>query len=147
MSQSIMNDVVQSVAAAVAARFPDLPVYTEPGPEGFPAPCFFVHLLKSEQHQELGRRFKRTYSLDVGFYPALERSRESAYEVAEQLYELFADFPADDGLSHGEGISAEIKDDGTLHLYLTFRQWVWSSAREEIKMRKLQQEGKVKDGV
>lgn len=142
-----MNDVVQSVAAALAARFPDLPVYTEPSPEGFTGPCFFVQLLKSEQHQELGRRFKRSYSLDVRFFSAAERSRESAYDMAEQLYELFADFPADEGLSYGGGISAEIKDDGTLHLYLTFRQLVWSPAREEIKMRKLQQEGKVKDGV
>lgn len=147
MSQSIMNDVVQSVAAALAARFPDLPVYTEPSPEGFTGPCFFVQLLKSEQHQELGRRFKRSYSLDVGFFPAAERSRESAYDMAEQLYELFADFPADDGLSYGAGISAEMKDDGTMHLFLTFRQVVWSPASEEIKMRKLQQEGKVKDGV
>ncbi|RRJ62722.1 hypothetical protein EHV15_07025 [Paenibacillus oralis] len=147
MSQSIMYDVVQSVAAAVAARFPDLPVYTEPSPEGFTGPCFFVRLLKSEQHQELGRRFKRNYSLDVGFFPAAERSRESAYEVAEQLYELFWNFQAEEGLSPGAGMSSEWKDDGTVHLYLTFQHFVWSPASEEIKMRKLQQEGKVKDGV
>ncbi|GJM70270.1 hypothetical protein HMSSN036_24860 [Paenibacillus macerans] len=146
MSQSIMNDVVQRVAAAVAARFPDLPVYTEPSPEGFTGPCFFVRLLNRSRIRSWGGALSGPIRLMSGF-PAAERSRESAYDMAEQLCELFADFPADDGLSHGAGINAEIKDDGTLHLYLTFRQWVWSPASEEIKMRKLRQEGKVKDGV
>lgn len=147
MSQSTLNGVVQSVAAALTARFPELPVYTERGPEGFPAPCLFVQLLKSEQTRELNRRFKRTYSLDVQFVPAAERSRESAYDMAEQLCELFSTLPANDGLSHGSGMSTEWKDDGTLHLYLTFQHLVWSTAEEEVKMSTLQQEGKVKDGV
>ncbi|MGG6313643.1 phage tail terminator family protein [Paenibacillus macerans] len=65
LTQITLNDVVRSVAAALTARFPELPVYTERGSEGLPAPSLFVQLSKSEQTRELNRRFKRTYSLDV----------------------------------------------------------------------------------
>ncbi|WP_170287105.1 phage tail terminator family protein [Paenibacillus faecis] len=146
LSQSTLNEVVQSVADRLTARFPELTVHTERGPEGLPAPCFFVQLLKSEQARELNRRFKRTYSLDVQFYPPAERGRQSANEVAEQLYELFAAASTDDGPSPGAEMRTEWKDDGTLHLYLTFTHFVWAPAGEAVKMRTLRQEGKVKHG-
>ncbi|WP_334072489.1 MULTISPECIES: phage tail terminator family protein [Paenibacillus] len=146
MSQSTLNNVVQSVADMLTARFPELPVHTERGSDSLPVPCIFVQLLKSEQTRELNRRFKRTYSLDVQFFPPVERGRYSANEVAEQFYELFAVTSADDGLMPGAGIHTEWKDDGTLHLYLTFSHFVWVPAGEVVKMRTLRQEGMVKHG-
>lgn len=142
-----LNDVVRRVAAALTARFPELPVYTERSSEPLPAPSLFVQLSKSEQNRELNRRFKRTYSLGVQFVPSGESRREAAYDMAEQLYELFADFASDTGLTPGAGMSAEWKEDGTLHLDLAFTQIVWSPAGEVMKMGTLRQEGEIKHGV
>ncbi|WP_068784125.1 phage tail terminator family protein [Paenibacillus phocaensis] len=142
-----LNDVVQSVASALTARFPELPVYTERSSEPLPAPSLFVQLSKSEQKREMNRRFKRTYSLDVQFVPSGDSSRASANDMAEQLYGLFADVAAAEGLTHGAGMSAEWKEDGTLHLDLTFTQIVWSPAGEVVKMGMLRQEGEIKHGV
>lgn len=144
MIEVTVNSIRSGVIIALSELFPTMEIYGEANREGFEAPCFFVKLLTSAQDQELDRRYRRSYSFDIHFFPASPDYNEEAHEMAENLYDRLRQVNIDGVTYRGKGMTHEIVD-GVLHFFVDFNFFVYVEKQPEIKMQTLKQEGYLKN--
>ena len=87
-------DVRKEVIKKLDSVFPDIEIYGEEIKQGFKEPCFFVAQINTDHKQELGKRYKRTYSFGVQYFGTTNQGMESMalmlYEDLEYLLEYKA---------------------------------------------------------
>lgn len=145
MVQVTVNSIRSGLILALSELFPTMDIYGEEIPEDFEAPCFFVKLLTMSQDQELNRRYNRSYSFDVQFFPKGHNYNNEAHEMAENLYDALRSITIDGAIYTGTSMNHEIVD-RVLHFFVDFNFLVWTEKAPGIKMRTLDQEEMLKNG-
>ncbi|WP_127575260.1 phage tail terminator family protein [Paenibacillus barengoltzii] len=145
MTTVTINSIRSGVIIALSELFPAMGIYGESIEQDFKAPCFFVKLLIVAQDRELDRRYRRSYSFDIHYFPAGPDPNEEAHGMAEQLYDKLRQIEVDGELYRTSGTSHEIVD-GVLHFFVDFNFMVYSEKPPGIKMQTLNQEGYLKNG-
>lgn len=149
MSAVTVNGVRDSVITILHQQFPGISIYGEEIGQGFDKPCFFVKLFPVSQGQLLGRRYQRSHSFDICYFPVVvdegEANRQNAdmHDVAEQLYEVMELIPVvdgDDRLMRGTKMRHEIGE-GVLHFFVDYSFQVIKEATLEPLMQMMEQEG------
>lgn len=135
-----VNDVRRAVMSALAARFPDTRVYGERNEQGFVAPAFFVFMFPVFHTKELDRRYLRTHSFDIHYFPAGEYVNDEMHDVAEQLYDTLEIINVKGKPSRGTAMRHEIVD-GVLHFFVDYTFHVVRPKPDDPKMRELDVEG------
>lgn len=137
-----VNDVRYAVHAAIDERFPHIPILgEESAAEGQSEPYFFVHLASVAQDREHDRRYKRSHSFDIRFFPAASGSAVAeAHDVADELYDGMEAVLLDDGVMRGTNMRHELTD-GVLHFFVDYRIHMMRLKPEAPKMQTLKQEG------
>lgn len=59
--------VMQSLAALIAAKYPEYPIYINPNQQGTTLPCFFIMLMPSNISSEPDGRYMRDVGIDIVF--------------------------------------------------------------------------------
>lgn len=140
-----INDVRDSVIAALKKHFPTMTIYGEEIKQGFKVPCFFVKLFPVSQNREVGRRYKRFHSFDIHYFPKSKTdANEEMQDMAEQLFEKMEFIEVGDDLCRGSNMNSEIID-GVLHFFVDLDFHVMRQAQEEMKMQTLKQEGYIRE--
>lgn len=67
----------------------NLKVYDEPVRQGLKAPAFLVLIINNSQERKLGRNSKRTYTINVTYFPSTEDRRGECDEVLETFQNEF----------------------------------------------------------
>lgn len=145
MTTVTINSIRSGVIIALSDLFPAMEIHGESIEQDFKAPSFFVKLLSVAQDQELDRRYRRSYSFDIHYFPAGPDPNEEAHGMAEQLYDKLRQIEVDGALYRGTGMNHEVVD-GVLHFFVDFNFHVFAEKMPEIKMRTLNQEGYLKNG-
>ncbi|AZK48515.1 phage tail terminator family protein [Paenibacillus lentus] len=134
------NRIRQGIAGALAEVFPGITVYDEEIEQGLKTPYFMVQLQTTSQVQELDRRYHRTHTFDIGFFPEGPQYNEEAHATAEILYDALATVDIEGEIYRGLNMKHEVNNQ-TLHFFVDYRFWVWKSKPETPKMQTLEQEG------
>ncbi|WP_410769583.1 DUF6838 family protein [Fontibacillus sp. BL9] len=145
MIEITINNIRSGVILALSNLFPTMDIYGEEIKQGFEAPCFFVKLLTHAQDQELNRRYRRSYSFDIHFFPENEDYNGKAHEMAEKLYDALRRVNIGGAWYKGTGMNHEIID-AVLHFYMDLNFHVLAAKEVEPKMKTLEQEGLLKNG-
>lgn len=147
MNKVSSNRIRKGIAGALAEAFPDITVYDEEieNQQGLEAPYFMVQLLTTSQVQELDRRYHRTHTFDIGFFPEGPQYNEEAHATAEILYDALATVEIDGKLYRGMNMKHEVNDQ-TLHFFVDYNFWVWKPKPDTPKMQTLEQEGFLNHG-
>ncbi|MFD1179209.1 DUF6838 family protein [Paenibacillus puldeungensis] len=144
MPEVTVNSIRDGVILALSNFFPTMDIFGEYIEQDFNAPCFYVKLLTTSHDHELDRRYKRSNSFDVHFFPAGADYNREAHSMAENLYVALAKVNIDGAIYKGTKMNHEIVDN-VLHFFVDFNFLV-STPKNEIKMQTLKQEGNVKNG-
>jgi hypothetical protein len=138
-----INDVVQSIIAALKQHFPNIKRYGEEIKEGFQAPCFFIKVFPVSHTREQGRRYLRSHSVDIHYFPATAYANNEMHDMAEKLYEAMEYVAVNGQICRATEMNHEIID-GVLHFYAQYNFHMMREAEEEPVMQDLTQEGYVK---
>ncbi len=133
-----MEDIKNGIIKYLSTFQTGVPVYDERIEQGFKEPCFFVMLINGSQTRGLGRRYMRTNSYDVHYFPSpdnLERRRECA-AVADRLYEEMEYIQWQGEMFRASGMRHQIIDD-VLHFFFDVSVHLLRSRVTETKMKTL----------
>ncbi len=145
MTTVTINSIRSGVIVALSDLFPEMDIYGEGIEQDFKAPCFFVKLLTTAQDREMDRRYRRSYSLNLHYFPASADPNEEAHVMAEQLFDKLRQVNIDGEMYRGAGMNHEVVD-GVLHFFVDFNFLIYSKKPPGIKMQTLNQEGRLKNG-
>ena len=135
MSEISFNSIRDGVSLALHAAFPP-PVQIHGGDvgQGIQPGDFNVVMTSAEQHPEVGRRYKRTPTVDVIYYPRQDATE--CYDVADQLTAVLESITTPEGdVIHASSCSWSIAD-GVLHMLMTYDHSVYRP-HEEVMMGEL----------
>lgn len=145
MTTVTINSIRSGLISVLSELFPAMDIYGEVVREGFEAPCFFVKLLSVAQERELDRRYRRSYSFDIHYFPGGVDPNEESHGMAEQLYDKLRQIEVEGEIYRTSGTTHEIVD-GVMHFFVDFNFMVYSEKSPGIKMQTLNQEGYLKHG-
>lgn len=134
------NRIRKGIAGALAKAFPGTTIYDEEIEQGLEPPYILIQLLTTSQVQELDRRYIRTHTFDITFFPVGPQYNEEAHATAEILYDALAAVEIDGEIYRGINMKHEVNDQ-TLHFFVDYNFWVWKPKPETPKMQTLEQEG------
>lgn len=140
-----VNSIRDGVTLALSNLYPDIALYDEEVPQDFERPSFFVKLLTMGQGKELGRRFLRSHAFDIHYFPPLDEYNKDGHAMAEDLYSNLLTIDIGGAVYRVTGATHEIVD-RTLHFMFDLNFHVIKDKPDEIKMNRLEQEGRLKDG-
>lgn len=135
MSEISFNSIRDGVSLVLHAAFP-APAQIHGGgvKQGLKAGDFNVVMPVAGHKQEVDRRYKRTPTVDVIYYP--RRDSAECYEVADKLTNLLESIMTPEGdIVHAAGCTWSVTD-GVLHMLLTYDHFVYRP-REEVMMGEL----------
>ncbi|PPQ49124.1 hypothetical protein C5G87_07040 [Paenibacillus peoriae] len=140
-----MEDVKNGILKYLSTFKTGVSVYDERIEQGFKEPCFFVLLIDGSQARELDRRYMRTHSFDIHYFPDpdnLEKRRECE-AVADRLYEELEYIQWKGSLYRVVGMKHQIVDD-VLHFFLDVNVHLMRPKGPETKMMTLKQEAGIR---
>ncbi|MBP1312335.1 hypothetical protein JOD82_005480 [Paenibacillus sp. 1182] len=140
-----MEDVKNGILKYLSTFQTGAPVYDERIEQGFHEPCFFVLLIDGAQARELGRRYMRTNSFDIHYFPDPDNpeKRRECEAVAYRLYEELEYIQWEGSLYRAVGLKHQIVDD-VLHFFLDVNVHLMRPKGPETKMRTLKQEAGIR---
>lgn len=137
-----VNSIRDGVIQALKTKFPALDVWGEEIEQGFEEPCFFVKLLNVGNTRELGRRFRRTHSFDIHYFPDGQRNR-NAHDMAEALYALLLTIEVDGETYYTTGANHDVTDN-VLHFFIDIDFIVTLPSPNDPKMQSLDERSWIK---
>lgn len=135
MSEISFNSIRDGVTLALHAAFP-APTQIHGGgvKQDLEAGDFNVVMPAAGHRQEVGRRCKRTPTVDVIYYP--QKDATECYDVADQLTAVLESITTPEGdVVHAASCTWSVND-GVLHMLLTYDHFVYRP-REEVMMGEL----------
>lgn len=140
----MVNDIIQGIAAAVAA-VKNVEIYDSEAEQDFNPPCFFVQTLEFNQTPEPNARQRWMQPFDVIYFPVEDENRQELYEYAEQLVQALniITLPNERKL-HGSNIKYQIQD-GNLHVFVSYNVLLAPTDVPAEMMGSLQQTESVKE--
>jgi len=132
-----VNDVVDGVAAALFAAFPEIKRYEERIDQGGNGSAFFIGLVNGGQTKQFGRRYRRTQTFDVHYFH-LDDENRAQREIAEQLYTALEIIDLPDGRARTANMNHQIVD-GVLHFTFDCDFFVLKEREPEVKMQAITQ--------
>lgn len=145
MPQVTVNSIRDGVTLALSELYPNIDLYDEEIPQDFKRPSFFVKLLTMGQNKEIGRRFLRSHSFDIHYFPPLDEYNKYGHAMAESLYSNLLTIEIDGAIYRVTGANHNIVD-RTLHFMFDLNFHVLKDKPVGIKMNHLEQEGRLKNG-
>lgn len=138
-----MNDVRNAVIAALYQRFPAVPIYGEDISQGLTEPCFYVKLFPTQHDQSLNRRYRRTHTFDIHYFPEPIQPYKDMHDMSEALTDVLELVPFGTGLLRGSGMNTEIID-GVLHFGVEYTVNLVRPPTSAQNMNTMKQEAKLK---
>lgn len=142
MPEVTFNDVRYAVHGALDAAFPDIEIIGEEIKQGLNPPCFFVRFLETEHMKLIGRRYMRYHPMGIRYY-AVDRTNEEMYRMGEKLTSILEQISISGRPAKGTGMRFEVVDE-VLHFFVEYNFHVMKNKGPEEKMRRLEQEGRLK---
>lgn len=142
MSEISFNSIRDGVSLALHAAFPDRQIHGGVVEQGLTAGDFNVVMTAAGHRQEVGRRYRRTATVDVIYCP--QKDNAECCGVADQLTWLLECVTTPEGDAvHATGCTWSVTD-GMLHMLLTYDYFVYRPC-EEVMMEtlKIEQEERI----
>lgn len=140
-----MEDVKNGILKYLSTFRTGVPVYDERIEQGFKEPCFFVLIIDGAQNREFNRRYMRTDSFDIHYFPDPNNpeKRRECEAVADRLYEELEYIQWEGSLYRAVGMKHQIVDD-VLHFFLDVNVHLMRPKGPETKMKTLKQEAGIR---
>ncbi|MDE6261589.1 MAG: hypothetical protein K2M42_12190 [Oscillospiraceae bacterium] len=135
MSEISFNSIFDGVSRALHAAFPPpTQIYGDEVKQDLKPGDFNVVMSGAGHKQEVGRRYKRTPTIDVIYYPREDNAE--CYDIADQLTAVLESITTPEGdVVHATSCTWAVTD-GVLHVLLTYDHFVYRP-REEVMMGEL----------
>lgn len=133
----MINSIIQGISIALNNEFGDnYEIHTEELRQGLKEPCFFVSCINPTNELFLNRRYYRKNQFAVQYFPfnVLQNKRE-CNDIAERLYLCLEWITADNNLTMGTQMHAEIVD-GILNFFVNYDMFVYKVV-ENVPMEEL----------
>lgn len=144
------EQLIDGVVGAIYKEFGEsYPIYTENNEQGMDEPCFLVTAINPQKNRFLGRRYRRTVTLNVNYFPTSpakvtdeSAARKEMNDAAERLFDCLEIITANGhkikGFNQGYTVS-----DGVLVYTLDFDYYEIEKVEVPI-MQSLDLKGKLK---
>lgn len=107
----MINQIVVGIAEALNTEFGDrYEIWAEDIEQGLQEPCFFITTLSSEQTQFLGRRYFKSNSFSIQYFPENPENYDECRKVLEKLFHCLELINFDGGLLQGTKMKAEVHE-------------------------------------
>ncbi|MBB6633557.1 phage tail terminator family protein [Cohnella thailandensis] len=112
-------EVREAVIGTIGEAFPGMPILAEEIPQEQARPFFFVKDLPVVHSRIMGRRYVRSHSYEVQYFPSsIEGANQEILDVAERLTELLEQIRLGSGNLRGKGMRFETVE-GVLRFMVT----------------------------
>ena len=127
-----MIDIRQEIINKLDSLYPDIPIYGEEIPQGFEEPSFFIKILTGSQKKEVGRRYKRSITVDIHYFAS---SNKEAEIIANELYEKMGYLL--NNAARGLDMRHEVSD-SILHFFIDYKMHLLKQKEIHPKMNTLE---------
>lgn len=103
-----INNIIDGISKKLFETF-GLDVYTENVNQGLNEPCFSIVLIKPRVNQVIDKRYFRSHSFCIYYFP--KESIKEAYEVEERLFSYLEYIDVDGDLVRGKDMHGEYTDE------------------------------------
>lgn len=103
--------VIDAATAAIAAAWPEIPVYDEAIPQNLQEPSFSLRCIDAAQLRFMGERWRAKCSLRIYFFPPAERPWRATAEALEGLSTALEIIECKSGSVRGGNMQAHVEDD------------------------------------
>lgn len=130
MSEISFNSILDGVSLALHAAFPSAQIHGGNVKQGLKAGDFNVVIPGAGHKQEVGRRYKRTPTVDVIYYP--QKDNAECCGIADQLTAVLESITTPEGdVVHAANCTWSVAD-GVLHMLLAYDHFVYRPCEEVI---------------
>lgn len=135
-----VNKIIDGVCEALINEFgDDYEVYTEEIKQGLKEPCFSIALLKPSTTQFLGKRYYKTHSFCIHYFPKSQTEAKSeCFDVSERLTSCLEYITVDGDLTRGTGMNSEMTN-GVLSFFVNYDMFVIKEQDKEPIMENIVQ--------
>lgn len=139
-----IENIVNSLAGVLKAKYPGYPVYDSPNQQGTGFPCFFIFFMPSEIDSQIDGRFLHDLGIDIVFVQQrnIVNGNAEIHAVARYLDENLELFPYSDESEETVFIHTYERqwhsEDMELHYQFHIRQRV-AAPREKILMQVMEE--------
>lgn len=122
----MINSIINGISNALNKEFgDDYEIHAEELRQGLKEPCFFVSCINPTNELFLNRRYYRKNQFAIQFFPSNElKGKQECNDVAERLYICLEWITADNNLTMGTQMHAEIVD-GILNFFVNYDMFVY----------------------
>lgn len=111
MKRSFAAQVIDAATAAIAAAWPEIPVYTEAVEQGLQEPSFSLRCIDASDRRVLGLRRRAKCSLRIYFFPPEQSPWQATADALEGLHRALETISCESGSVHGSNMNAHVEDD------------------------------------
>ena len=117
------NEIIETVALALRAQYPDMPIYADDIAQGLEPPGFLILTLQGSVKRYPSGRYLKSLPLDILYYPGSEGDNTDMLRVADTLFPLLEFISSSRSQNrdvlHGTEMRFEIID-GVLHFFVNY---------------------------
>lgn len=135
----MINKIIDGICVAINTEFgDDHEIYTETVEQGFQEPCFSVLCLNPTIEQVIGKRYFRTNSFCIHFFPDVGDEVLKCHSVAERLLNALEYISVNgDELCRGTEMHFEVVD-GVLSFFVNYDMYTFKHSEEAPKMEEFE---------
>ena len=117
----MINSIIEGMSRAINAEFgDDYTIYAENVEQGLKEPCFFISCIAPTKRLFVGRRYFRTNTFCIQFFPRdPDCGKEECNDAAERLFSCLEYITIDGELMRGTGMKSETVD-GILNFFVNY---------------------------
>lgn len=117
----MINSIIEGISRAINAEFgDDHAIYAEKVEQGLKEPCFFISCIAPTKRLFVGRRYFRTNTFCIQFFPRdPDYEKEECNAAAERLFSCLEYITIDGDLMRGTGMKSETVD-GVLNFFVNY---------------------------
>lgn len=141
MSEINFNSIYDGVSLALHAAFPDRQVYGEEVKQGLKPGDFNVVMLGGGHAKQVGRRYRRTPTVDVIYYPKSSPCSAEYNSMADQLTLVLGSIQTPQGDTiHATSCEWQVTE-GVLHILLVYDHYIYiPQVQEPMETLEIKQE-------
>ncbi len=121
----MINRIIDGICSALNDEFGDeYEIYTETIKQGLHEPCFLIKCINPTQKRFLGKRYYKTNSFCIHYFPSSCDTANEFNNVCERLFNALEYINVDGDLTEGTDMSAETDDTGVLNFTVSYNMFV-----------------------
>lgn len=135
----MINKVKDGIVAALAAEFPNTPVYDEAEEQGIVEPSFSVRCVEPTQRLFRGKRYYQNDLFEVVYFPPETDRYKTSNDVVQRLFNCLEIITLTDGKIRGRDMRSNTLEDHTVVFTVRYSDFVYKAGETQDLMESIEE--------